>query len=199
MHSATHWTRHPVTRKWTTRKGHSCRPTASKEFGRTDVAKTCSGIHQPEPVPWRRIVVETVARAWGTWGTRSTRGTRGTGTRSAILTWFIRRSVLRAGRLDHCLGDTLFLGIGSGSLMRWPWPRHRLPSDPKPVDNLWPSKDRRALPGLRGVLDQLEDAGVAPAMSGRFDRHRLAPLWLRCRLLVGSLAAASTYSWHASR
>lgn len=151
--------------------------------------KARSGIEQPKSVPGGRIVEPIVLMrdvgltdlTWGSVPRGSVRGDIGRGD--------IGRDVLRTSRLDHSLGKALFLGVWSWPLMRRPRAGHRLASHSKPVHHLWPSPDGRTLPCLWRVLDQLVKPGITSAVSVRLDRHRLAPLWLQCRLLVGSLAS----------
>jgi hypothetical protein len=165
---------------------------------------TYSGIEQTNPAPRRGVIGESVSRTLGTLVRRGIllRGIliRGLLARG-ILTRDVSRNVLRTRRLSYGFWKALFLRIRSRSLMRRPRAGHRLAGHPKPVDHLWPGPDGRTLPGLRRVLDQLVKSGITATVSVRLDRHRLAPLWLQCRLLVGSLAAASLLlrlSWDAA-
>src|SRR5258708_12277664 len=66
-------------------------------------------------------------------------------------------------RVSHGGRQGVFFGIGPRFLVRWPRTRHRLPGNLQVVDQLWPGPDRRALAGLRRVLDQLVQAGGSPA------------------------------------
>jgi hypothetical protein len=162
--------------------------------------KVDSGIQQSKPTPrWRFVCVPIVTGGtfgtfvtWGTFATFVT-GTafvaRCTFPTRTFLTRDIGRGVLRTRRLGYGHGKALIFRIGSRPLMRRPRTGHRLSSNSKPVHNLWPRPDRRALPRLRRVFDQFVESRVASTVSIRLDRHRLAPLWLQRRLRAGSLAS----------
>jgi hypothetical protein len=84
---------------------------------------------------------------------------------------------LTRGRLwvGHGHGQGIGRGVGSRLLMGRPGALYRLPGDFEVVDDLRPRPDRGALTRLRGVLDQLVQAWIAPAMTGRLDCQSSPP------------------------
>src|SRR5689334_4051062 len=65
----------------------------------------------------------------------------------------------------------VFLWIRPGLLVRWPRSRYRLARDLEVVDQLGPGPYGRALPGLRGVLDQFVEPRIPAAVPVGFDSH----------------------------
>src|SRR5215472_10495553 len=78
-------------------------------------------------------------------------------------------------RVGYRHGQRVLLGIRPGLLVRRPRSRHRLARDLEVVDQFGPGPDGRALPGLRGVLDQFVEPRVPAAVPVGFDSHAHAP------------------------
>lgn len=77
--------------------------------------------------------------------------------------------------VGHGHGEGFGRGVGSWLLMGRPGALDRLAGDFEVVDDLRPRPDRGALPRLGGVLDQLVQPWIAPAVTGRLDCQRSPP------------------------
>src|SRR5215469_9531222 len=73
--------------------------------------------------------------------------------------------------VGHGHGERVILGVRPRLLVRRPRYRHRLAGDLEVVHQLGPGPDRRALPGLRGVLHQLVEPRVGLAVPVAFYPH----------------------------
>jgi hypothetical protein len=81
----------------------------------------------------------------------------------------------RGFRVGHGHGKRVLFGVGARLLMWRPRAGHGLARDLEEVHQFRPRPDRRALPGLRRVLDELEQARIALAMAIGLDPHAHAP------------------------
>src|SRR5271165_6533965 len=78
-------------------------------------------------------------------------------------------------RVGDCDRSRFIIRVGPRLLMWRPRSGDGLPGDLEIVNQLGPGPYRRALPGLRRVLDQLVQTRIALAFAVRLDPHAHAP------------------------